>query len=124
MFQRPSEKTGIALIIKGIQGAGKNRLLDLIKLLMGVSKYLETSRPEHDIYGRFTDARRDKILVVINEAGRRANVGNADQLKDMITSSTFTWEAKGRDIIKMNCFCRFIFTTNNDNIIKMDLAER
>jgi hypothetical protein len=39
---------------------------------------------------------------------------NDDQLKDMITSETFTWDAKGRDQIKMNCLCRFIFTTNNE----------
>ena len=124
MFQEPSRKIGIALILKGLQGVGKNRLLDLIKVMMGFSKYLETSRPEHDIYGRFTDARRDKVLIVVNEASRRANVSNDDQLKDMITSETFTCEAKGRDQIKMNCFCRLIFTTNSDNIIKISQPER
>ncbi len=120
----PSVKKGIALILKGVEGAGKNRLIDLIKLMLGVSRVLETSRPEHDLYARFNTARLNKFIVVINEAGGRVNHANDNLLKDMITATKFTLEAKGCDLVEMNCYSRYIFTTNNDNVVKVSSDSR
>ena len=108
MFQDPSRKIRIALIMKGLQGVGKNRLLDLIKLMMGHGKCLETSRPDVDIYGRFTDALCDKVLVIVN-----SDIGSDNSIiSDMITSETYTWEARKRDSKMLSNFFRFVFTMN------------
>jgi putative DNA primase/helicase len=124
IFQFPSIKPGVALIMKGIEGVGKNRLTDLFNLMLGEGHFLETSKPDTCLYGRFTDARRGKFLIVINEAGSKDNHSANDQLKDMITSQTFVWEAKGVDGVQMNCFDRIIFTTNNDNVVKVGSDSR
>lgn len=124
ILQQPSTKTGIALLLKGGEGVGKNRFTDLLKLLLGEGLFLETACPEHVLFGRFTDARLGKFLIVINEASGSDNHAASENLKDMITSQTFMWEAKGRDGVQMRAYDRFIFTTNNSNVLKINPDSR
>ena len=120
IFQQPSQKIGIALVIKGAEGAGKNRLLDLIKSMMGITKYFETSRPQHDVYGKFTNSLLDKVLVIINSDNLYAN----ETLVDMITSKTFMWKAKRRDSKTMPSYCRVVFTMNETAASEFDASDR
>ena len=124
IFQQPSKKPGIALIFKGAEGVGKNRLTDLLHLMIGESAYLETAKPESVLFGRFTDARRNKFLIVINESSAKSNYPAMDQLKDMITATSFVWEAKGRDGVVLNCFDRLLFTTNNSSCVRVNPDSR
>ena len=91
IFQQPSKKPGIALVIKGVEGSGKTRWTDLIRLMMGFTMFLETAKPDTVLFGRFTDARRNKFLIVVNESNGKDNYAANDQLKDMITSTSFVW---------------------------------
>lgn len=124
LLQQPSRKTGIALLLKGGEGVGKNRFTDLLKLIIGEGLFLETASPEHVLFGRFTDARLGKFLIVINEASGSDNHAASENLKDMITSETFVWEAKGRDGVQMRAYDRYIFTTNNSNVLKINPDSR
>ena len=124
IFQEPSRKTGIALLFKGAEGVGKNRLTDLLNLMLGDGLFLETANPGSVLFGRFTDARRGRFLIVINEASGADNHAANDLLKDMITSERFVWEAKGRDGMQMRAYDRFIFTTNNSNCLKINPDSR
>jgi hypothetical protein len=108
MFQKPSQKTGIALVINGAQGIGKNRLLDLIKLMMGATKCFETSQPDRHVYGIFNDTIRDKVLVIIN-----SNSAVNQYLSAMIASKTFTWKAKRLESKTLESFSRFVITMND-----------
>ncbi|GAX86006.1 hypothetical protein CEUSTIGMA_g13422.t1 [Chlamydomonas eustigma] len=124
IFQFPSEKSGVAIILRGPEGAGKNRLTDLVGLMLGPDKFIETPSPEHVLFGQFNTLRRGRFLIAVNEVPSKGNHGYADKLKDMITSRTFNCEEKGRSPVPMNCFSRMIFTTNNDNVIKLDADSR
>jgi hypothetical protein len=116
IVQQPGVKPGIALLLKGDEGCGKNRATDLFKLVLGADKCLETAKPANDLYGRFTSQREGKFLIVVNEAN--------DLLKDMITSETFVSEAKGVNAYTVNCYARFIFTTNNENCLRVNPDSR
>ena len=124
IFQQPSRKTGMALLLKGAEGVGKNRFVDLLKWMIGESMVLETSDPATKLYGRFTDSRRNKFLVVINETNGRDNHPSSEKLKDMITAQSFMAEAKGREPVTINCFDRYIFTTNLNNCIQVTPDSR
>ena len=124
IFQQPSRKTGIALLLKGAEGVGKNRLTDLLKLMLGDGLFLETAKPASVLFGRFSDARRGRFLIVVNEASGADNHAASDELKDMITSDTFVWEAKGRDGVQMRAYDRFVFTTNSANCLKINPDSR
>jgi hypothetical protein len=58
LFQQPSHKTGIALLLKGAEGVGKNRFTDVLKLMLGDGLFLETANLGSVLFGRFSDARR------------------------------------------------------------------
>ena len=124
IFQEPGIKRGIALILKGGEGAGKNRLVDLLKLMVGEDKFFETAKPSASLYGRFTSSRRDRFLIAINEASGNENFAAADVIKDMITATTFVCEGKCKDAITLPCHARFIFTTNSDNILRVNPDSR
>lgn len=124
ILQKPAVKPGIALLIKGGEGVGKNRFTDLLKLMLGEGLFLETANPEHVLFGRFTDSRLGKVLIVINEASGADNHAAKDSLKDMIVSQTFVWEAKGVNSSQMMAYDRFIFTTNNSNVLKINPDSR
>jgi hypothetical protein len=110
MFQHPSQKIGVALIINGVEGVGKNRLLDLIKLMMGTSKYLETPKTR-DVYDSSATVLRDKILVIINSGVSYDN----QTLKELITSAWGTMSGNNNELGMMN-YSRVVFTMNNPEI--------
>lgn len=124
IFQQPSRKTGVALLLKGEEGVGKNRFTDLLGAMLGADKTLNTSSPKNTLYGEFTQLREGKFLIVINEANGGDNFAANDIIKDMITSDTFVCNAKSQNSYSIECFARFIFTTNNDNCLKVDSGSR
>lgn len=125
MFQQPGVKKGIALVLVGCEGAGKNRFTHLLRLMLGPKDlFLQTSAPANVLYGRFNRAREGKILVVINEASGADNFAANDVIKDMITCEEFILEGKGTNSYPINCFARFIFTTNNENCVKVNPDSR
>ena len=124
IFQQPSIKSGVAPLMKGEEGIGKNRWTDLISLMLGVDKSLNTASPKSTLYGEFTQLREGKFLIVINEANGSDNFSANDLIKDMITSDTFVCNSKNIHSYSIECYARFIFTTNNDNCMKMESGSR
>lgn len=124
IFQQPSKKIGISIILRGDQGVGKNRFADLCGKLCGPDKCLETASPQTTLYGTYTSMREGKFLIIINEASGGDNIPFCGQLKDMVTSTSFVSNAKYISPYAMDCYDRFIFTTNNDNCIKLEQGDR
>lgn len=125
IVQFPGRLSCVAIVLWGKQGAGKNLLTDfLIKRVLGKDLGFDTAKPEHDLFGKFQNGRMNKLLIAVNEARGKDTFPNADLLKDMITSTTFSYEAKGVNPIVLATYARMIFTTNNDNPIKIEEGDR
>lgn len=124
IFQQPARKTEVALLLHGDQGVGKNRFTDWCTMLIGEDKCLNTSTPQTTLYGQYTNLREGKYLVVINEASSSDNMPFSNQLKDMISSPSFVCNAKYVNQNETRCYDRFIFTTNNDQVIKIENGDR
>jgi hypothetical protein len=124
MIQRPGELNGIALVIISKEGAGKNRLCETFAKIIGEDYYFETASPQTHLFGRFSNGRRNKLLIDIDEAKSKDTFAMSEELKNMITCQTFNYEQKGVDPITMRNFARVIFTTNNDLCIKLTSNSR
>ena len=125
IFQHPSVKTGIAVLLVGCEGAGKNRATDLLRLMMGPKdRFLQTASPANTLFGRFNRVREGRLLIVINESSGGDNFAANDLIKDMITCDEFVSEGKGTNSYAIACFARFVFTTNNDNCLKVSPDSR
>lgn len=124
ILQQPAVKPGIAIVLKSEEGCGKNRALDIMNAVLGPEKFLETGKPASDLYGRFTSQRDGRFLVAINESSGSDNFSADNTIKDMITSPSFSSEGKGTNAFTLRCYARFIFTTNNDNCLKIHAGSR
>jgi len=124
MVQQPGFKPGVALLLKGEQGVGKNRFTDLLRALVGAAKFLQTANPSSVLYGRFTRMREGRLLIVVNEASGSDSFAASEVIKDMITCDEFVSEGKGTNAYSIACFARFVFTTNNSNCMRVTADGR
>jgi hypothetical protein len=56
--------------------------------MMGDSMFLETANPDTDLFGRSTEARRNKFLIVVNDMNRK-NLATSNDMINMIISKSF-----------------------------------
>jgi hypothetical protein len=124
LFKNPGLKSGVAVVLQGEEGVGKNRLTDLLCLMIGTDKCLETAEPGTKLYGRFNNQRQGCVLAIVNESSSKDNFSNDDQLKDMITGTSFQCEGKGTNAFSVSCYLRLIFTSNHGNVVKSGPGSR
>jgi len=87
IIQEPNEKTGVATILTGEEGVGKDTIIYLIRKLLGSNYVCATNRME-DITpkrGAFNMKLKDKIVIEFNETTGRDGNDYMEQLKDFIT---------------------------------------
>jgi hypothetical protein len=113
LVQEPGKLIGIALIFISKEGAGKNIFLDHLMKILGPEYYFETASPDKDLFGRFSNGRKYKLVINLDETQSKDTFANSEVLKNMITSEHFNYEQKGVDPVKLRNVSRLIFTTNN-----------
>lgn len=113
MLQKPGKKCGVFPLFYGSQGCGKGALADILKLLVGESKYYETSSPEEHVWGPFNAIISGKVLVNLNEITSKSIVSAYDRIKSLITDANITYNQKCVKAYTSKSFHRFIAFTNN-----------
>lgn len=123
MIQKPAELPEICVVLKSIEGVGKNLFMDNFgKYILGDSLYLQTAKMEH-ICGRF-NINFNKLLVVFDEVKGKDSFENSEILKNIITSPTLQMEKKGIDVIQTRNFGRYFMLTNNETPVKITKEDR
>jgi hypothetical protein len=123
LFQKPCELPGVAIVLRGGRGTGKNTFVDAIGKLVGRAHYLPLSSMSQ-VTGRFSGHLADLMLVFANEAIWGGDKQGEGALKTMITDSLTTCERKGKDIISVPNFKRVIVATNEDWAVPVGMDER
>ncbi|MDA9982531.1 DUF5906 domain-containing protein [Gammaproteobacteria bacterium] len=122
LVQKTGELPGVAIVLLGGQGVGKNTLVDTVGSFFG-QHYLPLTNM-NQVTGRFNSHLMDCIVVFANEAiwaGDRSVVGN---LKAMITDAETAIEFKGKDIITARNYKRVLVASNENWPIAMDWDDR
>ena len=122
LIQRPEEKPGTALVLRGCQGSGKNTFAGVLGKLVG-RHYVEISDLER-LLGRFNFLLSDKLLVLANESmwgGDRKKIG---PLKSFITDADMVFEAKGVEPLRMRHYGRLIVASNERWAVPVDIDDR
>ena len=117
----PSNKTGLAIIFEGLQGAGKNLHLKPIRDIVGKRYFLETANID-DILGKHAEGYLNKLWVVMNELEGKDSMDFEGQLKSFITEDTKTVNVKFQRPVDVNNYCNLIITTNKKNCIRIDVV--
>lgn len=119
LIQQPGKLIGIALIFLSDEGAGKNIFWSLFTKMLGPDYYFETPNPERDLFGRFCNGQKHKLIIDLDETSTKDSFANSELLKNMITSEYFNYEQKNVNPVKLRNFARIVFTTNNMICVKI-----
>jgi hypothetical protein len=104
------------MVIKGEkQGQGKNTYFILQSLIYG-KKYVTMTSNLEDVFGKFGNARVNKLLIGLNEVEFKDTSNYAGRLKDAITEPTFSFQLKNKDIVNGYPSFDMFFLFSNKNI--------
>lgn len=123
MFQKPADLSGTALVISSKQGIGKGAFTTILSKLLYDNNYIEIASMDQ-LLGNFNNLLMNKLLVVSNEATWGGNNKEAGRLKALVTDSNINIELKGKDTFPWKNYARFIFTSNDSWVVKIDADDR
>ena len=124
LIQHPNKKSNTSLILKSIQGAGKDTILNWFgNNILGKEYYINEDNIEL-IFGKFNSCIENKILVVLNEASGKDTFTINEKIKNAITRNINIIEHKGLKPYENTNNIGYIFLTNNENPIKIPYDDR
>ncbi len=125
IIQNPGVKTGVTMVLKGLQGTGKNTFTNVLcELLSGYSAPNVTDIAE--LTGTFNSVLEGRMLIVLNEvknAGENRGA-NFDSLKSLITDSDVRINEKSEPRRDGENVANFIMLTNNWFPVKVNVGDR
>lgn len=122
IFQRPRERVGTALVLRGRMGTGKTKVGEVIGSLIP-SHYFPVDDPRY-ITGQFNAHMASCLLLQGEEAVWAGDKAAEGRLKGLITSEFQMIEQKGIDPIRLRNYVRLLMTSNEDWVIPAGADER
>ncbi|MGD0024503.1 MAG: primase-helicase family protein [Xanthobacteraceae bacterium] len=122
MVQRPRERLGVALVMRGKMGTGKTKVGEVIGALFP-RHYFLVDDPRY-VTGQFNAHMATCLLLQADEAVWAGDKAAEGRLKGLITSPMQQIEAKGIDPIRLNNYVRLIMTSNEDWVVPAGKDER
>jgi hypothetical protein len=122
LIQRPWEKPGVAVVLKGAKGVGKTIVGEIMSELLK-HHTVTVSQPRH-LVGNFNAHLARAVLVLVEEAFWAGDRTAEGALKDQITGATIRVERKGFDVQELPSFHRYMITGNADWIVPATHDDR
>lgn len=122
IVQKPSDRIGIALVMRGSMGTGKGVFANGYGGIFG-RHYLPLSQSSQ-LTGKFNAHMKDKLLLFADESFWAGDKQAEGVLKSLITEPFLVIEGKGDNAYKIKNHLHFIFATNNDWCVPAGPQER
>lgn len=122
IFQRPRERIGTALVLRGKMGAGKTKPGEIFGSLIA-SHYFLVDDPRY-VTGQFNAHMASCLLLQAEEAVWAGDKAAEGRLKGLVTSKFQMIENKGVDPIRLDNYVRLIMTSNEGWVVPAGLDER
>lgn len=122
IIQKPWEKPGTCLVLRGGKGVGKNALFESVGRLFK-DNYLVASDKDQ-VFGRFNSHMEKLLLMVLDEATWGGDKRDEGKLKSLITDPNILIEHKGVNIFKMKSRLRLAVLSNEDWVVPATEDER
>ena len=125
IFQKPEHLTGVALVLRGGEGIGKNSFVDPLGWLLGGNggNYEVTVDMER-MLGNFNSSLMNKILVYANEATWGGNKQKEGSFKALVTDPDRTIEMKGKETFNVVNYTKLIIASNNEWCVSAGMDQR
>lgn len=112
LVQDPANPKGCAVILGGVEGAGKGTLANAIAHLFGIHASI-IQNSDH-LTSKFNDMITDSVFLFADEVVYAGNHEAANRLKGMVTEAFTTREKKFGDKGLVRSFIHVMMATNND----------
>ena len=122
LVQRPRERIGTAIVLRGRMGTGKTKAGEVIGSLIEDHFFL-VDEPRY-ITGQFNAHMASCLLLQAEEAVWAGDKAAEGRLKSLITSNIQMIEAKGIDPVRIRNYVRLIMTSNEDWVVPAGMDER
>lgn len=122
MVQKPWEKPGVALVLVGDKGTGKDTFGDYVGSMFK-QNHITVSQQEH-VTGKFNQHQETALLLHVQEAHWAGDPKAASVLKALITDTTSMVEPKGINAFPVKSFCRWLLTSNDEKVVDATRGER
>jgi len=122
VVQRPRERLGVALVLRGRMGSGKTKVGEVFGRIFPRHYFLVDDA--RYVTGHFNAHMATCLLLQADEAVWAADKAAAGRLKGLITSPIQQIEAKGIDPIRLPNYVRLIMTSNEDWVVPAGMNER
>lgn len=123
LVQNPARKPGVALVLRGLKGVGKDTLAEIMRLIIGkyhVAHVTNSGRVADRFNSQFSTA----LLAHFEEATWGGNRDGKGTLQSLITSPQMPLERKGVDVVQVDSFVRLILTANDEWVVPATADER
>jgi len=122
IVQRPRERIGTALVLRGRMGTGKTKVGEVIGSVIA-AHYFQVDDPRY-ITGNFNAHMASCLLLQAEEAVWAGDKHAEGRLKGLITSESQMIESKGIDPIRIRNYVRLMMTSNEDWVVPAGMDER
>ena len=125
LFRNPAVRPGTALVLSGVQGAGKTFLGEcLVRRVVGDELYLAIS-DINTITDTFNSHAAGRLFIQCDEGITARQRRNSEILKALVTDESMNVHAKFMNQYQQRNFARFLFTTNHlDESMMIDARDR
>ena len=123
MVQFPADKPGVALVVRGIKGSGKDTVGEYVAELIAHRHAPNVTQMSH-ITGRFNARLEAALFFHIQEGVWAGNREAESVLKYLITSEQVEIERKGVDSYGLRSFLRMFISANEDWVVPASPDER
>ncbi|RMD95698.1 MAG: hypothetical protein D6811_00395 [Alphaproteobacteria bacterium] len=123
IVQNVERKPGVALVLRGLQGVGKDTLVQIMKPIIGAQHIVEFAKQEQ-ITARFNANLERALLVHGAEAFYAGSKSTYSTLKALITSDEVLIERKGVDSYMAKSYFRAVFTSNETWVVPVTRDQR
>jgi hypothetical protein len=123
IVQRPWEKTGVAVVLRGLRGTGKSKVGERLGGLFHPDHYLAVAQERH-LLGNFNSHMQGKILIQGEESFWAGDKKAEGILKDMITGERSRLELKNVDVTTIRNLVNLLITSNESWVVPAALDER
>ena len=122
MVQKPHEKAGVSLVLRGSEGVGKGFLANMIGRLFP-EHYVVVSQREH-LVGRFNAHLTRALMVFVDEAFWAGDKQGEGTLKHLVTDPELLIEGKFKDGYMVKNLSRLIIASNENWVVPAGLKAR
>jgi hypothetical protein len=122
IVQRPRERLGTAIVLRGRRGTGKSKFGEVLGSLFS-SHYFQVDDGRY-ITGQFNEHMASCLLLQADEAVWAGDKAAEGRLKGLITSEMQMIESKGVNAIRMRNFVRVVMSSNEGWVVPAGMDER